>query len=201
MSEKIDVLYVSIKSFPPDGNVNPQNAGIWHNYYLYEGYKTPQDLDWSDDYSIWCDLLITMADKNENAGNLPTGSVAYVSKISEAIKHTNSKDFQPTIDKLKLIFDELKNDVNYNKTSLMAVSSIAYYSSIFWSEVKEVENGVSFSLRWPRWVIKLCKDIAGALAGGASGLAVGTFIGGPVGSVVGLGLGIAAGAVGGSAIS
>lgn len=200
MAEKIDVSSVTIKNFPQSGDVNPENAGIWHNYFLYKSYNTPQELDWSDDYTKWCDLLINIAIVMEREDNLPKGSVYYITKISDTIRQTNPDDFKSTIKGLKSIFDELKIDPNYNKTSLTAVASIAYYSSEFWSEVTEIVDGNKVSIKWPKWLIKLCKDIVGALAGGQAGLTVGTYLGGPVGSIVGLCLGVTAGAIGGSAI-
>lgn len=201
MAEKIDVSKVSIKDYPHSGDVNPENAGIWHNYFLYKSYNTPQELDWTDDYTKWCDLLINIAQVMEREDNLPSGSVLYVTKISDTIRRTDPENFKPTIEGLKSIFDELKSDTKYSKTALTAVASIAYHSSVFWSEVTEVVDGTTSKMKWPKWLIKLCKDIAGALAGGSAGLSVGTFLGGPVGAVVGLCLGISAGAIGGSGIS
>lgn len=200
MAEKIDVSGVSIKDFPKNGEISPINAGIWHNYYLYTGKLAEQELDWSDDYRVWLDYMLGKAQKSEDDGVLPSGSMPYINEIYNTLNDAiNYQDFDPTINRLKEIFEGLSNDIKFNKTALVSVASVSYYSSLFWSEINIIEpNGSTSKIRIPRWLKVVVKDVAGAISGGYSGMQIGVYLGGPTGAAVGLGVGAVAGGVAGS---
>jgi hypothetical protein len=200
MAEKIDVSGVSIKNFPQNGEISPINAGIWHNYYLYTGKLAEQELNWSDDYKVWLDYMLGKAQKSEDDGVLPSGSMPYISKIYDTLNDAiNYQDFAPTINQLKEIFEGLGNDTKFNKTALVSVASVSYYSSLFWSEINIVEpNGSLSKIKIPKWVKVVVKDIAGAISGGYAGMEIEAFVGGPTGAAIGLGVGAVAGGVAGS---
>ncbi len=71
------------------------------------------------------------------------GVCQYISKIYDTLNDAiNYQDFAPTINQLKEIFEGLSKDIKFNKTALVSVASVSYYSSLFWSEINIVEpNG------------------------------------------------------------
>lgn len=161
MAFKIDVSEVSVKTFPEDGDITPKNAGIWHNYYLYSGRLRQQEIEWTEDYKIWCDLIVVQAENNEREGILPKGSVEYVKQISDILRSGGDLEegnFKPVITKLKELNDKLLKNPEFENTTLVGVSSIAYYSSLFWSEINFVdENNAEAKAFWnkikiPKWL-------------------------------------------------
>lgn len=144
--------------------------------------------------------MLGKAQKSEEDGVLPSGSMSYISKIYDTLNDAiNYQDFAPTINQLKEIFEGLSKDTKFNKTALVSVASVSYYSSLFWSEINIVEpNGSLSKIKIPKWLKVVVKDIAGAISGGYAGMEIGAFVGGPTGAAIGLGVGAVAGGVAGS---
>jgi hypothetical protein len=182
-------------TFPPPP-LDPWDAGTIHNYYAFYAVKRNYELGVNPALADYAAYFTQEAANRESEGVLPPGSVATVSNIySVLMGGEGDTTYQPVIDALQGIHDQVFNDPNYRDTLLTAITSVAVASAQFWSMAKEEgSGGEAMAFAVPGWLKVVAGDVGGALGGAGSGIAIGTVVPG-IGNAAG---GIIGGIVGGA---
>lgn len=190
MAEFYDPSFVESGVFSPD-SMSKQNAGLLHNHYLYITYKTRFNLGADPDLNSLLKEIETRTIDLEEQDLLPDGSISLIREMNKFLSKYSEKTFQPGIDHLAGMYRSVLVDPKFRDSNLVIAFSIAYYSSVFWSEMQVVpDGGEPEPLRIPRWLKIVAGDVLGALAG----IGTGALIGG-VGAVIGGVLGGCSGSI------
>lgn len=187
--------WIPSPTFPPPP-LDPEDAGVLHNYYVFHALKQQYELGVDPSLSAYSAYYTQVAAGLESGGTLPLGSVGVVATIFNAlIGNESAQDFLPVINDLQSIHNGVLNNPVFDQTLLRAITSVALASAQFWAEVREeTGGGAQMAMAIPKWLKVVAGDVGGALGGAGSGIAIGTAVPG-IGNAVG---GVVGGVVGGA---
>lgn len=198
MKTLYDVSEVTSGVFAPSDTFSYQSVGLWHNHIVYSTLKMFQQLGTNDPtLEQWLTYMERAVSIGEEKKVFPCGSISVINELTkifrEAEKEAESErekqavcTCDPTIKRLMDLLTKTVYNPNFVNTPIVIPISIAYYSAVFLSQVKDADTGAKLSI--PRWLKGTAADIAGGLSGAGTGA-----WGGPWGALVG---GIVGGAAG-----
>ena len=188
----LDVSKVTTGVFSPGTCTYFQNTGLWHNYFMYSTLKRLQDFGTKDpSLETWLNYFDKIGDDLEAKKLLPIGSAKIIDELISIFKSAETTtEFSTTIVKFQQLHQRVIENPEFKETSILAITSVAYYSSLFLSEVNEIKGDKVLPLKIPKWLTGVAADIGGAFGGIGTGILLG-----PGGAVVGGIIGAAAGTI------
>ena len=182
MANIINVDNVTSAPTPPP-EMNPQTAGQWHNWGLYNHYLMVKALNGGDSVDAYRKYTVEQTQKLVDMGMVPQAGVDSVNRIFDVLQNASeSGGFDTVIAQLQEVYAGINANESLHNTAVTSIANIAYNSARFWSEVTVTTTALRID--WKFWIKVICSDIGGAIGGSGLGPG-GVIIGGIAGSVAG----------------
>lgn len=200
MKALYDVSEVTSGVFAPSDTFSYQSVGLWHNHIVYSTLRMFQHLGTNDPtLEQWLTYMENAVSIGEEKKVFPCGSISVINELTKIFRDAEAESesgrekqaictCDPTIRKLMDLLTKTVYNPNFVNTPIVIPVSIAYYSAILLSQVKDADTGAKLSI--PRWLKGTAADVAGGLSGAGFG-----FNFGPWGAVAGGIIGGAAGTI------
>lgn len=152
-------------------SLDPQEMGALANYILYPilaNYYSFGSLDPS--LTTLTSYITTAFSSLESDGVFPAGSSTVASDICNALLDADS--IVDCLGTLNTINNDAISNPDYADNPIQSITSVAYHSGMFWSQVKNQDTGDPLPVA--DWVKQVAGDVGGAMGGlGAGAVLVG----------------------------
>ncbi len=189
-----DVSEVTSGVFAPSDTFSYQSVGLWHNHIVYTTLRMYQDLGTNDPtLEQWLTYMEKVVSIGEEKKVFPCGSISVINELTKIFRDAEveaevAREKQiictcdPTIKKLMDLLTKTIYNPNFFNTPIIVPVSVAYYSAVLLSQVRDAETGANLAV--PRWLKGTAADVAGGLSGAGSGAWFGPW-GAAAGGIIG----------------